>query len=345
MPTTNSAGVRVIVVEDSLVQQAHLVDVLEADGDIEVVATAMSAPEAIALIADKRPDVVTLDLQIPGGGGQRVIHEVMAATPTPILVLSAAVEDPRSVPAIEALVSGALVALPKPARWTIDDENQLRRTVRSLRNVMVVRHPRGASSTRRTVDSTGASSPPIVGLAASAGGPPALAKVLQGMAGVPAPVLVVQHIHHDFVDGLAAWLQRSATLSVQIAAHGVTPRAGTVYVGPAGTHLRVDPSGRIELALEPETTHRPSADELFLSLARNVGATAVGVVLTGMGDDGARGLLELRRSGAHTIAQDEATSAVFGMPKAADRAGAVIDLLPLDMIGPAIVRALRRKQS
>jgi two-component system chemotaxis response regulator CheB len=336
MPTTNSAGVRVIVVEDSLVQQAHLVDVLEADGDIEVVATAMSAPEAIALIADKRPDVVTLDLQIPGGGGQRVIHEVMAATPTPILVLSAAVEDPRSVPAIEALVSGALVALPKPARWTIDDENQLRRTVRSLRNVMVVRHPRGASSTRRTIESTGASSPPIVGLAASAGGPPALAKVLEGMTGVPAPVLVVQHIHHDFVDGLATWLQRSATLSVQIAAHGV---------GPAGTHLRVDTSGRIELAPEPETTHRPSADELFLSLARNVGATAVGVVLTGMGDDGARGLLELRRSGAHTIAQDEATSAVFGMPKAADRAGAVIDLLPLDMIGPAIVRALRMKQS
>jgi two-component system, chemotaxis family, protein-glutamate methylesterase/glutaminase len=346
MPPPAGAKVRVVVVEDSQVQQAHLVDVLEADGDVDVVAVAASAPEAIEVIARTRPDVVTLDLQIPGGGGQWVIGQVMAVTPTPILVLSASVDDHRSVPAIEALVGGALVALPKPARWTSRDEAQIRRTVRSLCKVVVVRHPRGAS--------TGAcSSPPsapiagprrgaVVALAASAGGPPALAKVLGSLGGLPAPVLVVQHIHADFVAGLVEWLRRESALPVGLAEHGDTAQAGRVYVGPAGMHLRLDGRRRIELDANPVTVHRPAANELFASLARNVGAEGVGVILTGMGDDGARGLLALRRRGGYTVAQDEGTSAVFGMPKAADNAGAVTDLLPLADIGAAVLRAIAR---
>jgi len=165
------------------------------------------------------------------------------------------------------------------------------------------------------------------------------------LSGVTAPVLIVQHIHHDFVAGLVDWLQRASALPVRVAEHGESPRAGHVYVGPAGVHLRIDAACHIELGPTPVTTHQPSADQLFSSLATNVGAGAVGVVLTGMGEDGASGLLALRRAGGHTIAQDEATSAVYGMPKAAERAGAVVELLPLDRIAAATARAVRKARA
>jgi two-component system chemotaxis response regulator CheB len=341
----NGAKVRVVVVEDSMVQRMHLVGVLEADGDISVVGQAATAVEGVALVARTRPDVVTLNLRLPDHSGNYVIEQVMSRNPTAILVLSATVDGPRSAPAIEALVAGALDALPKPASWTVAGEAELRRSVRKLSKVTVIRHMRGRVG---DPDRAARSSPvtsPVVALAASTGGPAALAEVLAGLGGLAAPVLVVQHIHPEFVAGLVTWMARVSALPVQVARHGQRLVSGHVYIGPGGVHLRLDARCQIALDPAPPAVHRPSADELFRSVAEHAGPAGVGVVMTGMGSDGASGLLALHSRGGRTIAQDEASCAVFGMPQAACRLGAVSDVVALCDVAAAVVRAVREVRS
>ncbi|MBW8826214.1 MAG: chemotaxis-specific protein-glutamate methyltransferase CheB [Acidobacteria bacterium] len=359
----STTPVRVVVVEDSLVQRAHIVTTLEADDDITVVGEAVGAEEAIAVVAREQPDVVTLDLEIPDGGGQYAIEQIMGNTPTPILVLSATVESRTSASAIEALVAGAMDAFPKPRRWTSQEEVALRRAVRGLRGIAVVRHPRGrlaglaalAPNPRRMVNTSVDHRSPVpsgavgsepdglvVAIAASTGGPQALGVVLGGLGELHAPVLVVQHMHPDFVDGLVTWIGTVSALPTVLATAGDQLRPGTVYIAPGGAHLRLGADRRIVLAPEPVTTHRPSADELFRSVATHAGANAIGVVLTGMGDDGAAGLLDLRQAGALTIAQDEASCSVFGMPRAAGLSGAVMRVLPLGRIAEAVLNQADR---
>ena len=348
-----SAPARVVVVEDSLVQRANLIAVLEADGDITVVGEATTAVEAISMVTALRPDVVTLDLNIPAGGGQYALEQIMANTPTPILVLSATVHDGTSVPAIEALVGGALLAVPKPARWTPAFEGELRRSVRMIRTVPVIRHIRGALRSRpldaavTTPTATRTLGPGscVVAIAASTGGPPALATVLRGLAQLTVPVLIVQHIHPDFVQGFIDWMSKVSPLPVVLAHDGQALRGGCIHVGPGGTHLRIGRGWRVELAQAPRSVHRPSADQLFESVAARAGANGVGVLLTGMGEDGAAGMAAMHRCGARTIAQDEATSAVYGMPRAAVRLGVVDQQLPLAAVADAIVRAVRSRSA
>ena len=179
-------------------------------------------------------------------------------------------------------------------------------------------------------------------IAASTGGPPALADLLAKLGGLRAAVLVVQHLHADFMDGFVQWMARVSALPVQPAAHGTPLQRGGVYIAPADKHLRLGRDRKLLLSDEPRSLHRPSGDVLFESVALNAGHQAVGVLLTGMGDDGARGLLALRTSGGVTIAQDEATSAVYGMPRAAVLLDAAAQVLPLADIGSAIVQAVRR---
>ena len=198
----------------------------------------------------------------------------MADTPTAILVVSASVGGPQSASTIEALVGGALDALPKPAHWTADKEAQFRRSVRNLAKVPVIRHLRGRarSIAARAGRTAPATTPPVVALAASTGGPAALAQVLAGLAGLAAPVLVVQHIHPDFVAGLVTWMERASALPVEAARHGQLLVAGHVYIGPGNVHLKLDASGRVALDPAPPAVHRPSADELFGSVAEHAGA-------------------------------------------------------------------------
>lgn len=343
---TASAVIRVVVAEDSAVQRAKLVQVLQADGDISVVGEASDAAQAVAMTAALRPDVVTMDLHMPGNG-QHAIEQIMGQTPTPILVLSVLVSSAERAPAVEALVAGALDAIPKPARWTDEAGADVRRRVRTLRGVTVIRHRRRGLPLRSAPSATAArsASPYVVVIAASTGGPPALAHVLGGLAGVRAPILVVQHIHRDFVDGLATWMRRVAPLEVRVATSGELARAGVVYIAPGDVHLRIGAGLRIALSPEPPTTHRPSADELFTSAAEHAGRSAIGVVLTGMGDDGAKGLLAIRNRGGFTIAQDEETSAVFGMPRAAQLAGAAVRVMPLDGIARVVVDATHGRRT
>jgi two-component system chemotaxis response regulator CheB len=321
------------------------VRILQADGDIVVVGQAASSADAIGRTIELRPDVVTLDLYLPDGGGRHVIEQIMANAPTPILVLSHSVDDRQSSSVVDALVSGALEALPKPERWTADLESQLRRVVRVLDKVHVIRHSRGSS--QRNADATGRESRAfqkrVVAIAASTGGPSALAIVLAGLTGTAAPILVVQHLHRDFTAGLIDWMARVSALPVEVAEHGRAARPGRVYVAPGGLHLRLGSDSRLVLDASPLTVHRPSADELFLSVAEQAGPAAIGVLLTGMGDDGARGLLAIKDRGGTTLAQDEASCAVFGMPAAARRLGAVERMLPPAELARAISAASQEK--
>jgi two-component system chemotaxis response regulator CheB len=344
---SSSTPIRAVVVEDSTATRALIIRILEADGDIVVVGQAASSADAIQRTIELMPDVVTLDLYLPDGGGRHAVEQIMARVPTPILVLSHNVDDRQSPTVIEALVAGALDALPKPDRWTADLEAQLRRTVRLLCKVHVIRHPRGrlAKVWDDSPSGGGCAVRHVVAMAASTGGPSALAIVLAGLGGTAAPVLVVQHLHVDFTAGLIDWMSRVSALPVEVAEHHSAARPGRVYVAPGGVHLRLGADFRLELDPDPPALHRPSADELFLSVAEHAGAAAIGVLLTGMGDDGAKGLLAIRRRGGRTLAQDKESCAVFGMPAAAQRLGAVDDLLPPAELATAIARASRESIS
>jgi two-component system, chemotaxis family, protein-glutamate methylesterase/glutaminase len=331
-------AIRTVVVQGRSPGSADLVRVLQRDGDIAVVAQADGAASAIELVAAIRPHVVVLDIRI--ADGLLVVEQVMATAPTPILVLSSPTEDRRSPAVAEALVAGAVEALPAPGHWTAELEHDLRRVVRQIRKVTVIRHPRGRIRIPLPAAAPAGDRLPVVGLAASTGGPSALATVLSGLGGLPAPVLVVQHLHPDFTGGLVDWMTRVSALPVEIARSGQVAVPGRAYLAPGLHHLRLGAGGQLELTDTPASLHRPSADELFGSLAERAGAAGTGVLLTGMGEDGARGLLMLHRVGGCTFAQDEASSAVFGMPQAAYRMGAVSDLLPLEKIAAAVHRAV-----
>jgi two-component system chemotaxis response regulator CheB len=339
--TGRPAPIRAVVVEDDTAQRADLLEVLRHDGDIAIVGQAEHAETAITVIAQTRPDVVILDLHLQDGSSKHTIEQLMALTPTPILVLSARINDRHSASALESLVSGALDALPRPLRWTPGQGAELRHTVHQLSKIHVIRHPRGnrTATTRPDPGSRKGSRQPVVAIAASTGGPSALATLLAGLGSLTAPVLVVQHLHPDFAGGLLQWMSRVSALPVETAQPDQLACPGHVYLAPGGVHLRLSATLRMELHTAPASIHRPSADQLFESVAEQ-GHAGIGVLLTGMGDDGARGLLAIRANGGQTLAQDEESCAVFGMPQAAQRLGAVTDLLPLDQIATAIQRAV-----
>jgi two-component system chemotaxis response regulator CheB len=335
--------IRVVIAEASIGESDRLVRILEADRDIEVVGRAVRASEAIEIVQAETPDVLVLDLQLAAGIGPNVVEQVMAFTPLPILVLSATEAGPDSKAAVEALLAGAVDALPRPGIADPESDRRLRDRVRLVRGVTVVRHPRGRLSDRRQANARPqppSTATPIVAIGASTGGPAALASVLSSLGGLQAAVLVVQHLHPDFVDGFVSWMARVSALPVEVAVHGSRPRSGVVTIAPGGTHLRLDRTDRFELATHPESLHRPSVNELFTSVAGRTRGAKVGVLLTGIGDDGAIGLLEIRKRGGGTIAQDEGSSAVYGMPDAARRIGAVDRPIPLSAIPAAILRAV-----
>lgn len=337
--------VRVVLASSSPRLSERLATGLQADGDISVIGTPATAQEVLKMVGELRPDVVILDLDAAWGDGQHAIQQIMSSTPTPILALLGPAADSSPDVAVEALRAGVVEVLAEPTAWTAASEADLRRRVRILRGVTVLRHTcsrRPPSGLPPKPDGSGERPKRLVAIAASTGGPAALAEIVAGLGGIRAPVLIVQHMHVDFVDGLVAWMARVAPLPVRTAVDGVVPEAGVVYVGPGDVHLKIGAGRRIVLDAEPVAArHRPAADELFLSVAEHLGPDGVGVVLTGMGNDGAAGLVAMRERGGVTLAQDEASSVVYGMPKAARSAGGVAQVLPLDQIAAALINASR----
>jgi len=332
---------RVLVCEDSATYAAGLSRLLERDREIDVIGVCETAEQAIARMPTLKPDLVTMDLELPGMSGAEAIEQIMGVLPVPILVLSGHVER-RSQAALHALAAGALDALPK-ADFDLGDPDgaaaqALRHRVKVLCGVKVIRHPRARLNLRKA-PAAWSRSASVIGICASTGGPQALAAVLADLpASFPIPILVVQHISPGFVEGFARWLDGEVPPSVKLAVPGASPAPG-IWIAPEGAHLIVNGQGRI--ALDQTTVagmHCPSGDVLLGSLAAWAGSDAVAVVLTGMGRDGAEGLGDVNRAGGLTIAQDEATSAVFGMPRAAAECGSEL-VLPLDGIAQRL-RAL-----
>ncbi len=338
--------IKVVVVEDSVVQARHISRLIEEGGDAHVAGIAGDVGEAVALIARVRPDVVTMDLEIPGGehnapGGIVAISDVMEQRAVPILVLSAYAGSRDSALAIEALAAGAVDVFPKPSVWTAEEAAQLRRRIAVLSRLrMTTRHSPRRGVTPLLAARQAGTTRRIIGLVASTGGPPALRTVIGQLAGVPAPILVVQHIHGDFAASFGEWLQEVTGVPTVMARDGDALRPGTVHLAPAGHHLRLGASWCAEVSPEPaDLLTRPSGDQLLLSLARHAGTRGVGCVLTGMGDDGARGLLAMKEAGATTFAQDSQSCVVDGMPKVARELGAAQTVLGIDKLGGAIAAA------
>jgi len=332
----------VLVVDDSLVAREMLSHILGSDAGIEVIGTATDGAEAVEMTALLRPDLVTMDIHMPRMDGIEATERIMAYTPTPVLVVSSSVYGEGVGRAFDALACGALdvVLKPAPRDWAgLDDiARDLVRRVRMLSQVRVITHVRGRHAGRRAVCArTDPGSGSVVAIGASTGGPSALREVLGGLpAGLPAPILVTQHIAEGFIPGLVEWLDTACAIRVRVAEDGCALLPGTAYLAPTGKDLVID-GGAVRLANPAASqVHAPSADVLFESVARSRGPAAVGVLLTGMGADGARGLGLLRDVGAATIAQDEATSVVFGMPRAAIERGAAERVLPLNDIAGAI---------
>jgi two-component system chemotaxis response regulator CheB len=337
--STNGVKVRrVLICEDSRTYAAGLSRLLERDREIDVVGVCESAEQAIASLSRLKPDLVTMDLELPGMSGVDAIEQIMSVLPVPILVLSGHVER-RSPVALEALAAGALDALPKADLELLDFDGAgaqaFRHRVKVLSGVTVIRHPRARLAARTSVPAGWVRTASAIGICASTGGPQALAALLADVpATFPIPIYVVQHIAAGFVESFVHWLDGEVPLPVRLAAAG-KPGAG-VWIAPDGAHLVVQTGGHI--ALDDRTDaglHRPSGDVLLRSLATAAGRRAAGIVLTGMGRDGAEGLAEIDRAGGLTIAQDEATSAVYGMPRAAAECGAGL-VLPLADIAPRI---------
>jgi len=341
-PGTAKAPTRVLVCEDSRTYAAALSRTLAHDGDIQIVGISPTAEDAIARLTETAPDLVTMDIELPGMSGLEAVEQIMSVRPVPILVLSSHVGHGST--AGSALAAGALDALAKDDLDLHDPGGPaagvLRQRVRLLSRARVIRHPRARLANGRRPAASSVREASVVAICASTGGPQALSALFAALpASFPIPILVVQHITAGFIEGFARWLDSAVRLPVAMASEGQRATPG-IWIAPDGAHLLLGRYGR--LALDRETVsgpHRPSGDALFASVAEQAGAHGAAVVLTGMGRDGAEGLAAVRRVGGFTIAQDEKTSAVFGMPRAAAQEQPDL-VLPLDRI-PRALAALK----
>lgn len=314
---------RILICEDSATYALGLTKFLEHQGSLQVVRVCPSGEAALTSVPRLAPDLVTMDLELPGIGGLRTIETMMRVHPVPIVVLSAFAAR-RSDNAALALGVGALEVLDK-AQLRLDQPDMppaiaLRHRLRRLARARPT--PPGDQPRPRQRPESPLEPAAAIGICSSTGGPQALRMVLGGLpADFPLPILVAQHMSIGFTDGLARWLDQVVALPVALARPGVSEPG--VWIAPDDAHLILEPS--LRLSLDRETVngpHRPSGDLLLASMARALGPRALGIVLTGMGRDGAKGVTAIVRAGGAVIAQDEETSVVFGMPRAAVEQGA-----------------------
>lgn len=314
----------------------------------EIAWVARDGREAVSRCARDLPDLILMDLIMPDMDGVEATRRIMAATPCPILIVTATVGN-NAAKVFEAMGRGALDAVNIPMMGSGAEAQRSRYTL--LRKIHVISRLRGipSASPAKPPDNDMDPPPPLVAIGASTGGPKALADLLSTLpAPLGAAVVIVQHVDEKFSAGLAEWLDGYTPLSVKLAAEGGRPKTDAIYLAGTNDHLVISPSLAFSYTPEPGAApYRPSVDIFFQSLAdrwpldRNLTAP-IAILLTGMGRDGAEGLLKLRQKGWRTMAQDQATSIVYGMPKAARDLNAAMEILPILEIGPAIVRAIGR---
>ncbi|MEY4055913.1 MAG: hypothetical protein RL519_1248 [Pseudomonadota bacterium] len=341
--------IRVLVVDDSPTMRAILMSRLSNEPDISVIATAANAAEARELIKQLDPDVVTLDIEMPGMNGLDFLEKLMQLRPTPVIVVSGSTEAGNRVTA-RALALGAVHCYAKCDRsggLPLNDNGRLADLIREAAQVRF-----GGRSTAPTAPATtssiDASKAKVIAIGSSTGGVEALQVLLRNFGPDCPPTLVVQHIHARFAPAIAQTLDQVSRARVQLAEPDLPLRPGHIYLAPGDQHLLLGGTNQLHTKLrngELISGHRPSVDALFHSVAKVAGANAVGVLLTGMGADGAKGLLAMARAGAPTIAQDEASCTVFGMPRAAIELGAAQAVLPLQRIAGQLLRGRQASQA
>jgi two-component system chemotaxis response regulator CheB len=333
--------IRVLVAEDSMTVRELLVHLLEEDPEIQVVGQARNGVEAVEMAIRLRPDLITMDIEMPLLNGFEATKEIMIQHPTPIVIVSSGGAG-QVEQSLNATRAGALTIVPTPNDPQAEDfaaqRDNLLRTVKTMARVKVIRHWRGGGRPRPARRPAGTAAARVVAIAASTGGPAAVQQILAQLPRTfPLPILLVQHIARGFVQGLSAWLSGNCNLRVKLAEDGEPLLPRTVYLAPDDLHLGVGFGDRVVLsAAEAVGGFRPSADVLFRTAAQVYGAGAVGVILTGMGRDGVEGLRAVHAAGGQVLAQDAASSIVYGMPGEAVRAGVVAAELPLRRIAPRL---------
>lgn len=348
---------RVLVVEDSLTVRKHLCEVLATDSGIEVVGEASDGHQAVDLCRSLRPDVVTMDMMLPGMNGLAATEEIMAHCPTPILIVSA-LQREVLFRTFDALTAGAVEVMDKPSADQGMDEAWSRRfihTVKLVSRIRVITHLRGKLHGRRPppvppheVERAKRCETKLIAMGASTGGPAALTHILKALPRpLGVPVLIVQHIGDDFGMAFADWLHGQSPHPARYARDGeeLAAACGTVILAPPGRHLTVAGNKLQFFDGPPLHSCKPAVDHLFTSIARSGWADCTtACLLTGMGRDGAAGLLDIRRAAGHTIVQDEASCVIYGMPREAVELGAAEQVLPLEAIGPALAAILKEHQ-
>lgn len=360
--------IRIVVIEDSPVQRQALVELFEEDDDLTVVEAVATGKDGIAAVAKHRPDLVTCDIGLPDMDGFDVVKSVMADNPTPIIMLTATLRPKWRKDAFHALTLGAMDVIEKPELSDLNDREWRKRIQRQLR--FIARSPvipqvlerlrkREAQERRRSTGDTADFTPSdfravlkdphplkpekpraheleLLAVVASAGGPRAIRTLLEGLSGsypFPAPIIIAQHMGRHMGGSYATFLAQTLETNVVELYDGALFQPGTIYIAPGRRHIEVTTKGRVRLFDElPDARYSPSLDYFLWSVARVYGPRACGVILTGMGDDGADGLLAMRRNGAQTIAQDESSSLVYGMPRVAHERGAAAVQQPISEI-------------
>jgi two-component system chemotaxis response regulator CheB len=336
--------IKVLIVDDSASMRLFLEQIFSADPGIEVVGTAKDGEEALAAVESLAPDVITMDIYMPRMNGLEATRRIMETHPTPIIILSGNLEPEETMYSFRALEAGALTALAKPHGVGHPDHelesSDLVRKLKLMAEVKVVKRwpqPRKAPAApvpAAMISAEAPEQPQAVAIGASTGGPVVIQSILAGLSRTfPLPVLIVQHMAPGFTPGFAEWLALSSALPVHIARQGECLLSGHAYIAPDGSHLLIEPGGRIALsAAPPENGLRPAVGALFRSVADVYGKSVIGILLTGMGKDGVQELLLMKQKGAITIAQDQASSVIFGMPGEAVSIGAATYVLSPDSI-------------
>lgn len=348
-----SSYIRVLLAEDSPTARHHLAEMINEIPGMRVIGEARDGTEVLALAEELRPDVISMDIRMPRIDGVEATRQIMARCPTPVVVVSALLDADIDL-SFRALQAGALAVVEKPpARHDPtfpDKQRQLVTTLAVMAGVHVIRrweNAPGRNSVREASEFAASAvvRPELIAIGASAGGPSALSTLLKGLpADLPVPVVVVQHMPDEFISGLARWLSEGSPVPVRVASDGLVLAPGMVHLSPGAAHLTVARRGQTlvaQLVHEPgKYRYRPSVDVLFESVAQVCGQASIGILLTGMGDDGAAGMLAMRETGAHTLAQDKTSCTVFGMPAAAIELGAAEQVIPLSRLSTVVLNLL-----
>jgi len=347
--------IKVLIVDDSKVVQEFMKHILSSDSNIQIVGIASSGREAIELVKIKKPDVITMDFHMPDMNGSEATRTIMETNPTPIVIVSGSLSTTDIKKSFSLIEDGALAVVLRPPGMEhpdfINARKELIQTVKLMSEIKVVRKLPGKRKVNikppsnfglRTLINKDIK---LIAIGASTGGPMALQKILSALPkDLPVPVVIVQHISDGFVKGFVDWLSISSNIPLRLASDRENLSAGIGYVAPDGFHMGIGQGPVIILStLPPENGLKPAVDHLFRTVAQTMGRKAIGVLLTGMGRDGATELKTMKNNGAITIVQDEESSVIFGMPGEAIKIGAADHILPIEKIADFLSELLVKK--